>query len=127
MRKNDNHNEHRIKISETRPGLTKKVMACGFTYYITVNFSDKKPVEVFVRIAKEGSSISGLIEAFCITLSIALQYNTPWEVLHDKYLNQIFEPKDDENSSLIHSIGVEIDKLIKEWNENAAKTKEKTK
>ncbi|MCK5612591.1 hypothetical protein KAR91_62545 [Candidatus Pacearchaeota archaeon] len=109
------HGVNRIKIPQIRKGLTKRVDACGFTYYLTVNFVDDKPVELFVTVAKEGSAVSGFIEAFAITMSIALQYGTPWEILHDKYIHQIFEPKDDKNSSLIHSISTEMDGLIKKW------------
>ena len=108
------HNERRKKLEVTRPGLTRRVDACGFTYYLTVNFFvDEKPAEIFITIAKEGSAISGFIEAFAITVSIALQYGVPWNILHHKYLNQVFEPRDDANSSLIHSIGVNVDELVK--------------
>lgn len=122
MAKKSKHDIHRTKLPEVREGLTKRVDACGFTYYITVNFIDKKPMEVFVTIAKEGSPISGFIEALAITISVALQYGTPWEILFDKYLHQVFEPKDDKNSSLIHSIGTEVSNLTKRWNDNAPKT-----
>ena len=115
---------HRTKLPEIRSGLTKRVDACGFTYYLTVNFMENKPMEVFITIAKEGSSVSGFIEALAIAVSIALQHGTPWRALHDKFSNQTFEPRDDKNSSLIHSISKEINKLIEIWNDtyNAPKT-----
>lgn len=107
------HSANRTRLPDVRSGLTKRVNACGLTYYLTVNFIKENPMEMFVTIAKEGTAISGFVEAFAITVSIALQYGVPWEVLFDKYLNQIFEPRDDENSSLIHSIGTEVNNLIK--------------
>ena len=109
------HGGNRTKLPKTRQGLTKRIDACGFTYYLTVNFIEEKPMEIFITIAKEGSSISGFIEAFAITMSIGLQYGVPWEILFDKYIHQNFEPRDDKNSSLIHSIGMETSELVKEW------------
>jgi len=115
MTTKDKNGSHRVKLPEVRRGLTQRVDACGFTYYMTVNFLEDKPMEVFIQIAKEGSSISGLIDAIAITISIALQHQTPWETLYDKYIHQIFEPRDDKNSSLVHSIGEEMDKMINLW------------
>jgi hypothetical protein len=84
-------------------------------FFVTVNFFDNNdPMEVFVRIAKEGSTIAGFVEALCITVSIAWQYNVPWEVLYHKYLGQIFEPRDDESSSLVDGIGKVINGMIKD-------------
>ncbi|KKN13374.1 hypothetical protein LCGC14_1006930 [marine sediment metagenome] len=110
------HGSNRTKLPEVRYGLTKRVDACGLTYYLTVNFIKNKPMELFITVAKEGSAISGFVEAFAITISIALQYGVPWKVLYDKYLYQIFEPRDDVNSSLIHSIGVQMNAMIEMWN-----------
>lgn len=116
MAKKDGHTAERKRLPDTRAGLTTKDTACGFEYFVTVNFyDDGKPAEMFVRIAKEGTAIAGFVEALCITISIALQYGVPWDVLHNKYLNQMFEPRDDNNPSLIHAIGNTADKTIKKW------------
>ena len=110
------HSIVRRRLPENRPGLTRRVDACGFTFYLTVNFfDDLQPGEVFIVIAKEGSTVSGFIDALAVTLSIAFQYGTPWKVLVDKYLNQVFEPKDDVNSSLVHAIGMNISEVIELW------------
>ncbi|MCK5606675.1 hypothetical protein KAR91_32535 [Candidatus Pacearchaeota archaeon] len=112
------HTAKREKLPECRLGLTKKCGACGFKFWVTVNFfegDDHRPAEVFVRIAKEGSTIAGFVEAIAITVSIALQYGVPWAVLYDKYIHQIFEPRDDLNSSLVDGIAGAIDETIKEW------------
>ena len=124
LKKENNHTNKRQKLSEIRYGLTKKATKCGMKYYVTVNFyEDNNPAEVFVRIAKEGSTIAGFIEALAITISIAWQYGVPWEVLYTKYLHQIFEPRDDENSSLVDAIGGTIDEIIKIQNEQLLKEK----
>lgn len=108
------HTSLRHRLDETRKGLTLKDQCCGLEYFATVNFfEDGSPAEVFIRIAKEGSTVAGLVEAFAITISIALQYGTPWEVLYDKYLGQIFEPRDDRASSLVDAIGKTIDRAVK--------------
>ena len=110
------HADSRQRLTEIRRGLTQRRDACGFTFYLTVNFFESgDPGEIFIKIAKEGSTVSGFIDALAITISISLQYNVPWSVLYDKYLNQIFEPRDDTNSSLVHAIAIGIDELIKEW------------
>lgn len=114
----DKHTAKRMKLDDVRAGLTMKDKGCGFKYYVTVNFyPEGGPAEVFIRIAKEGTAIAGFVEALAITISIALQYSVPWAVLYDKYLNQIFEPKDDQSSSLVDAIGKTIDKVIKKYAE----------
>jgi hypothetical protein len=110
----DKHTAKRIKLDDVRAGLTMKDRGCGFKYYVTVNFYPTgNPAEVFIRIAKEGSTVAGFMEALAITISIAWQYGVPWEVLYDKYLSQIFAPRDDESSSLVDAIAKTIDKVIK--------------
>ena len=110
----------RRKLPVIRSGLTKKTQGCGMEYFITVNFYPNTviPAEVFCRIAKEGSTIAGFIEALMITISISFQYGVPWSVLYTKYLHQIFEPRDDKNSSLVDAIGKTITEVI-EIAENA--------
>jgi len=127
MTDNNSSNTHITKLPEVREGLTKRVDACNFTYYLTVNFVGKKPMEIFITIAKEGSAISGFIEALAITISIALQHDTPWETLSGKFANQTFEPRDDKNSSLIHSISEEVNELVDIWETitSATETQEK--
>jgi len=116
MTKSINHSATRRRLPENRFGLTRRIDACGFRFYLTINFfEDHQPGEVFIVIAKEGSSISGFVDALAVTISIALQYGTPWRVLIEKYLNQIFEPRDDANSSLVHAIGMSMQEMIELW------------
>lgn len=61
--------------------------------YITVGmYEDGSPGEIFVTVAKEGSTISGLMDAFATAISIALQYGVPLEVLVRKFSHMRFEP-----------------------------------
>ncbi len=111
------HTAKRTKLPDVRAGLTRKAQACGMEFYITVNFfpGTNIPAECFCRIAKEGSTIAGFVEALMITISIAFQYGVPWAVLYDKFLHQIFEPRDDKSSSLVDAIGKVITLVIKDW------------
>jgi len=106
--------KHRKKLETTRQGITKKASVANLEYYLTVNFfgNTAKPGEVFIKIAKEGSTVAGLIDALAITISIALQHEVKWEILEGKYLNTIFEPRDDEISSLVDGIAKTISELI---------------
>ncbi|HXF06907.1 MAG TPA: vitamin B12-dependent ribonucleotide reductase, partial [Blastocatellia bacterium] len=61
--------------------------------YITVGmYEDGRPGEIFVTVAKEGSTISGLMDAFATAVSIALQYGVPLEALVRKFSHMRFEP-----------------------------------
>lgn len=103
----------RKKLENNRSGMTEHITACGMDFYVTVNFyEDLKPGEIFVRIAKEGSTLSGLIDSLVTTASIALQYGTPWEVIESKWLGHRFPPNDDENPSIIHALAATISRLI---------------
>jgi ribonucleoside-diphosphate reductase alpha chain len=106
----------RQPLGEIRKGLTRRQFACGFKFYLTVNFFEGgDPAEVFIVIAKEGSTVSGFTDALAITISIALQHGVPWSTLYHQYLHQIFEPRDDKNSSLVDAIGNGITELTQEW------------
>jgi len=104
----------RRRLSETRLGITKKARVAQLKYYVTVNFFDDtaEPGEVFIKIAKEGSTIAGLIDALCITISIALQHGVKWRILGQKYLQTIFDPRDDEASSLVDGIAKTTTEII---------------
>jgi ribonucleoside-diphosphate reductase alpha chain len=55
-------------------------------------YEDGQPGEIFIRMAKEGSTISGLMDSFATSVSMALQYGVPLKVLVDKFLHVRFEP-----------------------------------
>ena len=55
-------------------------------------YEDGKPGEIFLVMAKEGSTISGLMDAFATSISMALQYGVPLEALVEKFIHVRFEP-----------------------------------
>jgi ribonucleoside-diphosphate reductase alpha chain len=61
--------------------------------YVTVGlYEDGLPGEMFIRMAKEGSTVSGLMDSFATAVSLALQYGVPLQVLCDKFSHTRFEP-----------------------------------
>jgi ribonucleoside-diphosphate reductase alpha chain len=76
-----------------RQALTHKFRIAGHEGYITVGmYDDGKPGEVFINMSKEGSTVSGLMDAFARAISYALQYGVPLEVLVNKFTHTRFEP-----------------------------------
>jgi ribonucleoside-diphosphate reductase alpha chain len=83
----------RRRLPDERRSVTHKFSVAGHEGYITVGlYDDGKPGEMFIRMAKGGSVISGLIDAFACTTSIALQYGVPLKVLVNKFVHLRFEP-----------------------------------
>jgi ribonucleoside-diphosphate reductase alpha chain len=83
----------RRRLPDDRPAITHKFSIAGHEGYITVGmYEDGTPGEVFLLMAKEGSTISGLMDAFALAISYALQYGVPLRVLVDKFSHMRFEP-----------------------------------
>jgi ribonucleoside-diphosphate reductase alpha chain len=83
----------RRKLPDERKALTHKFDIAGHEGYITVGlFDDGTPGEIFLTMAKEGSTISGFADAFAQAISYALQYGVPLQVLVDKFSHVRFEP-----------------------------------
>ena len=83
----------RQRLPDERQAVTHKFTIAGHEGYITVGlYEDGRPGEIFVTMAKEGSTISGLMDAFSTAVSIALQYGVPLKVLAKKFSNMRFEP-----------------------------------
>ncbi len=83
----------RHRMSDTRMSLTHKFEIAGHEGYITVGlFEDGMPGELFITMAKEGSTIGGLMDSVGTLTSIALQYGVPLESLVKKFAYQRFEP-----------------------------------
>jgi ribonucleoside-diphosphate reductase alpha chain len=83
----------RKKLPDERPSLTHKFSIAGHEGYLTVGmYEDGTPGEIFVRMAKEGSTISGLMDSFATAISIALQHGVPLKLLVDKFSHTRFEP-----------------------------------
>jgi len=83
----------RRKLPDTRRSITHKFSIAGHEGYITVGmYDDGKPGEIFLVMAKEGSTISGLMDAFATSISMSLQYGVPLETLVEKFSHVRFEP-----------------------------------
>ncbi len=83
----------RRRLPETRGALTHKFDIAGHEGYLTVGlFDDGQPGELFITMAKEGSTIGGLMDSIGTLTSMALQYGVPLEALAKKFAHQRFEP-----------------------------------
>ena len=83
----------RRRLPDERPAITHKFSIAGHEGYITVGmFEDGTPGEIFLVMAKEGSTISGLMDAFATSISLAFQYGVPLRALIDKFSHMRFEP-----------------------------------
>jgi len=83
----------RRKLPDERQAITHKFDIAGHEGYITVGlFQDGQPGEIFLVMAKEGSTISGFADAFAQAISYALQFGVPLQALVDKFSHVRFEP-----------------------------------
>src|SRR5881296_3686705 len=83
----------RRRLPDERQSITHKFSIAGHEGYITVGmYEDGSPGEIFLVMAKEGSTISGLMDAFATSISMALQYGVPLEALVSKFSHVRFEP-----------------------------------
>ena len=83
----------RRKLSDERRAITHKFSVADHEGYLTVGlYDDGQPGEIFLVMAKEGSTISGLMDAFATAISLALQYGVPLQALVDKFTHMRFEP-----------------------------------
>jgi len=84
---------YRRRLPDERQSVTHKFSIGGHEGYIHVGlYEDGQPGELFVTMSKEGSVISGLMDAFATSVSLALQYGVPLEVLVRKFSHMRFEP-----------------------------------
>src|SRR3984885_1422166 len=83
----------RRKLPDERSSITHKFSIGGHEGYLTVGkYEDGAPGEIFIKMVKEGSTLSGIMDAFALSVSIALQYGVPLRALVDKFVNSRFEP-----------------------------------
>ncbi len=84
----------RRRLQDERQAITHKFSIAGHDGYVTVGlFEEGDPGEIFVTMAKEGSTISGLMDSFATAISISLQYGVPLEVLVTKFSHSRYEPQ----------------------------------
>jgi ribonucleoside-diphosphate reductase alpha chain len=92
----------RVKLPDERVARTHKFSIAGHEGYLTVGvYDDGTPGEIFLRMAKEGSTVSGLMDTIATMTSIALQYGVPLKALVDKFSHTRFEPSGFTNNSEI--------------------------
>ncbi len=83
----------RHRLQEERASITHKFSIAGHEGYITVGlYANGQPGEIFIKMAKEGSTVSGLMDAFATSVSLALQHGVPLKVLCEKFAHTRFEP-----------------------------------
>jgi ribonucleoside-diphosphate reductase alpha chain len=84
---------HRRRLPAERQALTHKFDIAGHEGYVTVGlYPDGQPGEIFMKMAKEGSTVSGLMDTLATTISVALQYGVPLKDLVNKFAHVRFEP-----------------------------------
>ena len=83
----------REKMPVERASVTHKFSVGGHEGYITVGmYTDGRPGEIFIKMSKEGSTLSGVMDGLALTISLGLQYGVPLKVYVDKLVNTRFEP-----------------------------------
>ena len=84
---------NRHRLPDERPAITHHFAVGGHEGYLTVGlYPNGQPGEIFIRMAKEGSTIAGLMECFGTIVSVSLQHGVPLRVLCDKLSHTRFEP-----------------------------------
>jgi ribonucleoside-diphosphate reductase alpha chain len=92
----------RRRLPDERRSITHKLSIGGHEGYLTVGlYEDGTPGEIFLTMSKQGSVVSGLMDAFATCVSMALQYGVPLEVLCNKFSHMRFEPSGFTNSKEI--------------------------
>ena len=87
------HYGGRRVLPVTRRSVTHKFSVAGFEGYLTIGlFENDCPGEIFIKMSKEGSTLSGLIQGFCRAFSLALQYGLPLSAAVDRFRGMRFEP-----------------------------------
>jgi ribonucleoside-diphosphate reductase alpha chain len=83
----------RHKLKEERMSVTHKFNVGGHEGYIIVGlYTNGEPGEIFVKMAKEGSTVSGLMDSFALAVSISLQHGVPLKLFCEKFAHTRFEP-----------------------------------
>jgi len=84
---------YRRRLPDERQSITHKFTLGGHEGYLTVGmYPDGQPGEIFIKMAKVGSTISGLMDSFALAISMTLQYGVPLSVLVEKFTHTRFEP-----------------------------------
>jgi len=83
----------RQTLSPVRDSVTHKFQIMGHEGYLTVGlFETGQPGEIFIKMSKEGSTLSGLIQGYCRAISLAIQYGLPMDEVVRRFKGMRFEP-----------------------------------
>src|SRR5262249_49316246 len=83
----------RHRLGDERASVTHKFSIAGHEGYITVGlYKNGMPGEIFIKMAKEGSTVSGLMDCFATAISLSLQHGVPLKTLCEKFAHTRFEP-----------------------------------
>ena len=98
----------RRKLPDERKSITHKFSIGGHEGYIIVGmYGEGTPGEVFIKMAKEGSTLSGFMDGLALSISVGLQYGVPLKAIVDKLTNTRFEPSGfTENPAIRYSSSV---------------------
>lgn len=104
----------RRRMPDVRRSVTAKKTVCGFKLYVTASFFDDGSIgEIFIKVAKHGSMMAGLMNEIAVLSSLALQYGVPWPVVRDKMVGTQFERNGDvEHSSVLDGVAKIVDGII---------------
>ena len=84
---------HSRKLPDERASITHRFCIAGHKGYVNVGmYEDGSPGEIFIVMAKTGSTVSGLVDCFSIAISMGLQHGVPLKVFARKFVGQRFEP-----------------------------------
>ncbi len=108
------HAPRRRRLSEERRAMTHKFRVGDQEGYITVGlYDDGQPGEIFLKMSKEGSLLSGLMDCFATAISIGLQYGVPLKVMARKFTNVQFPPNGETENPNIPSAQSMIDYVFR--------------
>ena len=83
----------RKRLPDTRQSITHKFSVSGHEGYLTVGlYEDGTPGELFIKMARQDSTMSGLVDTIAVLVSMALQFGVPADRLAEKFQNTRFEP-----------------------------------
>ncbi|MEE9405664.1 MAG: hypothetical protein V3V20_12295 [Algisphaera sp.] len=101
---------HRDTLPPDRDSLTHKFQIMNHEGYLTIGlFENGQPGELFVKMSKEGSTLSGLMQAFCRAFSLALQFGLPLDEAVSRFKDMRFEPMGTTGNSDIPEVKSIID------------------
>lgn len=106
----------RVKMQDSRSGLTRKTVLDQWELYVTVNFFENgQPGEVFVTVGKNGTTVSGLMQMIATQFSMLLQVGVPAAKICEKMRHHKFEPRNEKYSSIVDALAGTILEACSDW------------